>query len=60
MPVWLPRPWQCPRCGVFENPGPPAEHECDPRTVARLQSQQIISKDAQRDLERWLNVPWGR
>jgi len=56
--------WICNRCGYRINGGAhfdeEREHVCDPRSVVRVQSQQIISEDAQRELDSWLNVPWDR
>lgn len=56
----LHRPWSCPHCGVYENPGPHDGHVCDPRSIARTQAAQRVSRDQERELERMFNLPAAR
>lgn len=54
----LRRPWACPRCGVYENPGPHDGHVCDERSVVRVQAKQQVSPADAAELDAWVNLPW--
>jgi len=54
-----PLPWRCPRCQVYENPGPPLDHVCDERTVARKQASRLVTYKERVELERLFNMTGG-
>lgn len=49
--------WICPHCEYRVNGGYVEGHECDPRSVARVQAGRLVSTDAVAELEGWFNRP---